>query len=118
MGKLPIPPPVEKPEPRLGRIVSILEQSRGNVLQAVNTNGAGVLVDQTGECRGNPERQGVGEVRRTDAPRLSKRNQIFSSKYLANLPIEEQLRTEIRRKLRLREAAMEERRELTEGELS
>ena len=38
MGKFPTPPPVGKPEPRLGRIVSILEQSRGNVLQAVNTN--------------------------------------------------------------------------------
>ncbi len=49
---------------------------------------------------------------------LNDRKQIFASKYLPNLPSEEQLRLEINRERRLIEAAMEERRELPEGELS
>ncbi len=46
---------------------------------------------------------------------LNDRKQIFASKYLPNLPSEEQLRLEINRERRLIEAAMEERRELPEG---
>lgn len=49
---------------------------------------------------------------------LNDRKQIFASKYLPNLPTEEQLRLEINRERRLIEAAMEERRELPEGEPS
>jgi len=49
---------------------------------------------------------------------LNDRKQIFASKYLPNLPSEEQLRLEINRERRLIEAAMEERRELPEGSQS
>ena len=45
---------------------------------------------------------------------LNDRKQIFASKYLPSLPSEEQLRLEITRERRLIEAAMAERRELTE----
>ena len=45
---------------------------------------------------------------------LNDRKQIFASKYLPNLPSEEQLRLEINRERRLIEAAMEERPELPE----
>lgn len=46
---------------------------------------------------------------------LNDRKQIFASKYLPNLPSEEQLRLEINRERRLIEEAMKERRELPEG---
>jgi len=46
---------------------------------------------------------------------LNDRKQIFASKYLPNLPSEEQLRLEINRERRLIEQAMEERRGLPEG---
>ena len=46
---------------------------------------------------------------------LNDRKQIFASKYLPNLPSEEQLRLEINRERRLIEAAMEERRKFPEG---
>ena len=45
---------------------------------------------------------------------LNDRKQIFASKYLPSLPSEEQLRLEIARERRLIEAAMAERRELTQ----
>lgn len=47
---------------------------------------------------------------------LNDRKQIFASKYLPNLPSEEQLRLEIARERRLIEDAMSERRTLPEGE--
>jgi len=49
---------------------------------------------------------------------LNDRKQIFASKYLPNLPSEEQLRLEINRERRLIEAALEERRKLPEGRQS
>lgn len=49
---------------------------------------------------------------------LNDRKQIFASKYLPNLPSEEQLRLEINRERRLIEQALEERRELPAGEQS
>jgi predicted nuclease of restriction endonuclease-like (RecB) superfamily len=49
---------------------------------------------------------------------LNDRKQIFASKYLPNLPSEEQLSHEIARERRLIEAANQERRELTDGEQS
>ncbi|OQA30582.1 MAG: hypothetical protein BWY57_02767 [Betaproteobacteria bacterium ADurb.Bin341] len=47
---------------------------------------------------------------------LNDRKQIFASKYLPNLPSEEQLRLEIARERRLIEEALSERRALPEGE--
>lgn len=47
---------------------------------------------------------------------LNENQQIFASKYLPNLPSEEQLQIEIERERRLIEAAMAERKELGEGE--
>ena len=47
---------------------------------------------------------------------LNDRKQIFASKYLPNLPSEEQLRLEIARERRLIEDALSERRALPEGE--
>lgn len=47
---------------------------------------------------------------------LNDRKQIFASKYLPNLPSEEQLRVEIARERRLIEEALSERRALPEGE--
>ncbi len=46
---------------------------------------------------------------------LNDRKQIFASKYLPNLPSEEQLRVEIARERRLIEEALSERQELAEG---
>jgi hypothetical protein len=47
---------------------------------------------------------------------LNDRKQIFASKYLPNLPSEEQLRQEIAKERRLIEDAMSERQALPEGE--
>jgi predicted nuclease of restriction endonuclease-like (RecB) superfamily len=46
---------------------------------------------------------------------LNDRKQIFASKYLPNLPSEEQLQREIERERRLIEAALEERKQIGEG---
>ncbi len=47
---------------------------------------------------------------------LNDRKQIFASKYLPNLPSEEQLQREIDRERRLIEAALEERKQIEDGE--
>ncbi|HKK33977.1 MAG TPA: PDDEXK nuclease domain-containing protein [Desulfomicrobiaceae bacterium] len=47
---------------------------------------------------------------------LNDRKQIFASKYLPNLPSEEQLRREIERERRLIEAALEERKQIENRE--